>query len=65
MMKTLKCFLALALGSLLGLFSSCTRSTPENSTPAQSDKSPGSNAATTNSVPGKQEDLPVRRPILE
>jgi hypothetical protein len=65
-MKTLKCFIALALGSLLGLLSSCTRSAPENRVPPE--KAPGgiqTNAVTTNSVPGKQEDLPVREPILE
>jgi hypothetical protein len=67
-MRTLKCFVALALGSLLGLLSACTRSAPENKTPAPPEKSAvgtQTNAATTNTVPGRKENLPVREPILE
>ncbi len=61
-MKTLKCLFALVLGSILGLLPSCSTTAPENKPPAPPGKSPGTQ---TNTVPSKQEDLPVRRPLYE
>jgi hypothetical protein len=61
-MKTLKGVLALVLGSVLGLLSSCGGTGSKNEAPAPSGKSAGPQ---TNTVPQKQENLPVDRPIYE
>jgi hypothetical protein len=62
-MKTAKFLFALILGGILGLLSSCKAVAPQTKPPVP----PGNPAAgaQTNTVPEKQDDLPVRGPILE
>jgi hypothetical protein len=62
-MRKMKFVFALALGSVLGLLSSCRATSPQNKPPVPPDRP--ATGAPTNTVPGKQEDLPVRGPILE
>jgi hypothetical protein len=62
-MKKAKFLFALVLGSLLGLLASCKATAPQTKQPVP----PGNPAtgAPTNTVPEKQDELPVRGPILE
>ena len=62
-MRALKCIFAVVLGSVLGLLSCCTRP-PREAKPKAPPEKPAA-APQTNAVPAKQEDLPVRKPILE
>jgi hypothetical protein len=62
-MRKLKFVFALILGAVLGLLSSCRGTPPPSKPPVPPDKPPA--GARTNTVPEKQEDLPVRGPILE
>jgi len=62
-MRKIKFVFALILGGLLGLLSSCRGVAPPNKPPVPPDKPPA--GTRTNTVPEKQEDLPVRGPILE
>ncbi len=62
-MRRLKCLFALVLGSVLGLVSCCSRTARENQPQVSPEKS--ATGTQTNTVPAKQEDLPVRKPILE
>lgn len=59
-MKTIKCIISVLLGLGLGLLSACVGQRPVQKPPPQTNTN-----TNTNSIPGKQEDLPVRRPMLE
>ena len=67
-MKALKCILAVALGTVLGLLSSCG----PKAQPADQRETPDAKKATEvpqegkqQEPPKKQEDLPVRGPMYE
>ncbi len=62
-MRQMKCVFALVLGSILGLVSCCCKAPTEAKRPAAPESPPA--GTPTNNVPPKQEDLPVRKPMLE
>lgn len=68
-MKTIKCILSVVIGAGLGLISACcahragpTSSGTHSVTGSQTNLSSG---PSTNALPPKQENLPVRKPTLE
>ncbi|MBT3294102.1 MAG: hypothetical protein HN919_19415 [Verrucomicrobia bacterium] len=64
-MRKLKCVVSILIGSLLGLVASCsTRPKPPPEPEPPADKEVTS-AEETPEPPKKQEELPVRRPMLE
>jgi PBP1b-binding outer membrane lipoprotein LpoB len=67
-MKKIKCILAVVLGTILGLFSSCSpREEPpqKQGEPEKEQTEVQTREGKQTEVPKKEEDLPVRRPILE
>ena len=71
-MKAMKCILSVIPGIVVGLLSACTpRSQPETQPTAKvpataEDPSPAKEEQPeTKPAPDKEQDLPIRRPILE
>ncbi|MDP6525107.1 MAG: hypothetical protein QGH15_12880 [Kiritimatiellia bacterium] len=64
-MRQLKCILSILLGLLLGLFASCTsKQNPEQGLEKPQDEQP-TEGKENPEPPEKENDLPVRRPMLE
>ena len=67
-MKTIKCLLAVVIGTILGLFPSCSpkkEPLPKQDEPQKEQAQEETTEAKQSQPPKKEEDLPVRRPILE
>lgn len=64
-MKKLKAITSVALGVILGLISACSHNRPKPEAGKPANPNTNNVPPTTNTVPNKQEEMPVRRPILE
>jgi hypothetical protein len=67
-MKAVKCVLAVLLGVVMGLLPSCSSKKKAGSqpvTPGEKKQTGAADREEEKRPPDKEEDLPVRRPILE